>query len=151
MDLMYPGVSKEDFKKIFARRAPIPNSPPPHPICGSPARVGGSEMPLIVTCRDVGGEEGWGPLRKELLELGITGGGTHVDIEVTPSPQPPPAHPSPQDSARMVGQVEAPAEWKQEMVALARKHGPPPTPLSPPQPLRTPRRPVPAARTQACR
>ena len=28
MDLMYPGVSKEDFKKIFARRAPIPNSPP---------------------------------------------------------------------------------------------------------------------------
>ena len=71
MDLMYPGVSKEDFKKIFARRAPIPN--PAHPLRGSPARVGGSEMPLIVTCRDVGGEEGWGPLRKELLELGIRG------------------------------------------------------------------------------
>ena len=51
------------------------------------------EGPLIVTCRDVGGEEGWGPLRKELLELGITGGGTHVDIEVTPSPQPPPRPP----------------------------------------------------------
>ncbi len=37
---------------------------------------------MIATCRDVGGEEGWGPLRKELLELGITGGATHVDIEV---------------------------------------------------------------------
>lgn len=37
---------------------------------------------MIATCRDVGGQEGWGPLRKELLQLGITGGATHVDIEV---------------------------------------------------------------------
>lgn len=58
-----------------------------------------SDIPTICTCRDVGGEEGWGALRKELLELGITGGATHVDIE-----------------------VEAPKEWKEEMVALAKKH-----------------------------
>ena len=37
MDLMYPGVSKEDFKKIFARQAPVPNSPPPQKL-GEPIR-----------------------------------------------------------------------------------------------------------------
>jgi hypothetical protein len=40
-----------------------------------------------------------GPLRKELLVQGITGGASHVDIE-----------------------VEAPAEWKEELIALAKKH-----------------------------
>ena len=46
------------------------------------AGVRRSDIPMIATCREVGGQEGWGPLRKELLELGITGGATHVDIEV---------------------------------------------------------------------
>lgn len=58
------------------------------------------DIPIIVTCREVGGEEGWGPLRKDLLSLGITGGATHVDIE-----------------------VEAPTVWKEEMIALARQNG----------------------------
>ena len=41
-----------------------------------------------MTCREVGDpgddflHQAWGPLRKELLTLGITGGATHVDIEV---------------------------------------------------------------------
>ena len=63
-------------------------------------RPAARDLPIIVTCRDVGGQDGWGPLRKELLTLGITGGATHVDIE-----------------------VEAPAAWKEEMIALARQNG----------------------------
>ena len=79
IDLMYPAVSKEELRSLFA--------------------VG---IPLIVTCRDVEGEGGWGPLRRELLQLGMEGGATHVDIE-----------------------MEAPQEWRDSMVALARANGAP--------------------------
>jgi hypothetical protein len=78
IDLMYPAVSKQDLCTIFGAA---------------------KDMPIIVTVREVGGEEGWGELRRELLLLGIRSGATHVDIE-----------------------VEAPDAWKAEMIAEARKH-----------------------------
>ena len=88
MDLMYPAIKQDGFKKIYARYTRVPQSPssclPQQPDERSPRVC--SDIPMIVTCRDVGGEEGWGPLRRELLELGITSGGTHVDIEVCHNP-----------------------------------------------------------------
>lgn len=131
MDLMYPAVQQDGFKKIYSRCA--------HFLFESwygcwpdVAAVRRSDIPMIATCRDVGGQEGWGLLRKELLELGITGGATHVDIEVLRlcwSSLPPLSHTAPSLTLRLRrrgvtvrAQVEAPKEWKTEMVALAKKH-----------------------------